>query len=307
LKTHESTTASPTLILCLTWLSALVLAMGTTGCLIIPTPHFDSGYARTNLNPAALEQLVPAGSTVEEVMLTLGEPDAVSADEHQLAYRAEKVIAIWIVVIAGGGSGYVGGGEIPSERYYVFEFDSQGRLEKTIQQHSTPELDSASSIEDNTNRVPVSIAGERLWRSYPHSFWFPGVNGFRDRGAANMFGTPGRLLLTESNLYFFSNLRFANAEPTVKVPLSSVLETRMDKHLLADNYCLGGGWWSTSNRTKSSPSKSARPAVGITTRQLCDRSANSCDPGPGRLQRRVDTGEASTLNFSVSQSPFLSN
>jgi hypothetical protein len=222
-KTHRTTIAGPAIILCLSWLFGLLLAMGTTGCIIIPSPFTDTNYARTNLNKLTLEQFVPAKTTVEEVVLALGEPDAVSADEHKLAYRSQRVVAFFFIYPVAASES-----EIEQERLYVFEFDSQGRLMKATQQgqFSLPEL---NLDKDNTNCVPVSIAGERLWRSCPHSFWFAGVNGYRDDEAFTRSGTPGRLLLTESNLYFFSNLRFANAEPTVKVPLSSVIEARVDK------------------------------------------------------------------------------
>ena len=117
-----------------TMLAVVALMFGATGCLVIPTPHSDSGYARTNVNQHAQEQFVPGKTTREDVIVALGEPDAVSMDEHHLAYRSEKVVALWIV----GGGYSTTGGTIYKNRFCVFEFDSQGRFQ-TVRQ--TGQLD----------------------------------------------------------------------------------------------------------------------------------------------------------------------
>jgi len=63
----------------------LTLALGTTGCLIIPTPGIHTGYARTNVSVATPQQFQPGQTTREDTLLALGEPDAVAADESKLA------------------------------------------------------------------------------------------------------------------------------------------------------------------------------------------------------------------------------
>ena len=114
-------------------LLALVLALGATGCLIIPTPHSDSGYARTNVVQRTQQQFVPGQTTRADVLVALGEPDAVSRDERQLAYRSEKMVALWMLGAASQGGGGATGGTIYKNRFYVFEFDAQGRFQ-TVEQ-----------------------------------------------------------------------------------------------------------------------------------------------------------------------------
>jgi len=105
---------------------APLLTLGTAGCLVIPVPHSNSGYARTNVVAHTPEQFVPGQTTREAVILALGEPDAVSRDERELAYRSEKVVAVWIIAAASQGAGGATGGDIYKNNFYIFEFDPNG-------------------------------------------------------------------------------------------------------------------------------------------------------------------------------------
>ena len=66
----------------------------------------------------------PGKATRAEVILALGEPDAVSANERTLAYRTEKVRAILMV----GGYGAGAAAPISKDEYLVFDFDARGKL-----------------------------------------------------------------------------------------------------------------------------------------------------------------------------------
>jgi len=213
---------------------ALGLAVGTTGCLIIPTPHSDSGYARTNLDRHMPEQFTPSVTTRQDIILALGEPDAVSWDERQMAYRSEKIVALWIVI-----AGYAGGdaGTISKNQFYVFEFDPQGRFQTVTKSGELgmgegadePLLNSTVLKSVHTNGAPAMFRGEPVRCEYPKSFWLVGVDGFRSQGAKYFVCEPGQLLLTESNLVFVTAFQFANTEPALTLPLASVAEARVDE------------------------------------------------------------------------------
>ena len=219
-----------------------MLAWGTTGCLmmIIPTPHSDSGYARTNVVQHTQEQFVPGRNVRQDVILALGEPDAVSKDEHQLAYRSEKVVALSLVAAGGGYSAAVADGTIYKNRFFVFDFDAQGLLQSMKEswqlaavvgaeesQLNSPALKSADS-----NGVTATIAGELVQHEYPKCYWLAGVEGYRSEGSTSVMGQPGHLSCTESNLAFATASEFANAEPALTLPFVSVAEVRVDKFLL---------------------------------------------------------------------------
>ena len=80
----------------LTLAALAALAWGSIGCLVIPM-NYDSGAARTNVNDHVQKQFTAGQNLREDVLLTLGEPDAISRDERNLAYRSEKVAAWWIM------------------------------------------------------------------------------------------------------------------------------------------------------------------------------------------------------------------
>ena len=220
----------------------LALAYSTTGCLIIPTPPVHSGYARTNVTEETSEQFERGNTTRTVVLLQLGEPDAVSADESQLAYSSEKVVGWWIIAAASPDSG--GGeadGAIYKDRIFVFEFDPSGRFRTArrsrqfsgVRDLEQPDLKPPELNSRNAAGVPATIYGERVWCEHPHSFWLANVDGYRSKGAKSIVGEPGQLLLTESNLFFLAQSRFANADPALALPLASVAEVRVEKYVLA--------------------------------------------------------------------------
>jgi len=218
-------------------LTILALGVGATGCLIIPTPHSDSGYARTNVNQQVQHQFVPGRTTREDVIMALGEPDVVSRDECCLAYRSEKVVALWVFA-----AGYQAtGGTIYKNHYYIFEFNPEGFYQTNrlkgqyglVQGMDEPQLNSPVIESNYTKTGPAAEAGEMVRHEYPKCFWLAGVDGYRSKGSTYIMGLPGRLSITESNVVFVLDSQFANSEPALKVPLASVIEVRVDKWLLA--------------------------------------------------------------------------
>jgi hypothetical protein len=219
----------------------LALAYSTTGCLVIPIRPVHSGYARTNVTEETATQFEPGKVTMADVILQLGEPDAVSADESQLAYRSEKVVGWWIIAAASpGGGGGEADGAIYKDRIFVFEFDPSGQFQTARQSRQfsgvrdleQPDLKPPELNSRDAAGAPATICGERVWREHPQSFWLAGVDGYRSKGAKSIVGEPGQLLLTESNLFFLAQSRFANAEPALTLPLASVAEVRLDKYVL---------------------------------------------------------------------------
>ncbi|MCX6867218.1 MAG: hypothetical protein NTV46_13550 [Verrucomicrobia bacterium] len=175
------------------WLvAALVVLLGMTGC-VIPTPGLDSGEARRNIRKESAGQFQPGKTTRADVMLTLGEPDAVSPDEHMLAYRSEKVAAIFLV-----GAGYSGGGgSIEKDEYLVFEFDERKRLRKT--ERSTHWFGSA----DPAQKLGLSAAATRRdsnIRIETRASWLSGVDDYRKKGFVGAEWVPGTLVLTDTRL-----------------------------------------------------------------------------------------------------------
>ena len=109
------------------------LLVTTSGCLIIPMGGKDSGIARRNITTNTVANLQAGVSNRMDVLLALGEPDAVTEDECKFAYWAEKIDAYWVV----GGYGGAAGGTIAREQYLIVQFDADGNVQKCeqIQRH----------------------------------------------------------------------------------------------------------------------------------------------------------------------------
>jgi len=238
------------------WLLALVLAAGVTGC-VVPLPllsPMENHGARTNLTQNTAQEFKAGQSSMADVVLALGEPDVVSADGYKLAYHSEKApLPVVVVVYPLGGAIYT------KELFCTFEFDPQGCLQKATQSQKTrlgdfngeddmpipkwPYGDTnyvpAYMIErghGQTNYVPAWLAGERLWRVFPETKCYTGVNGFqglqariKEMKVGMTLAWGGWLILTESNVFLFSKAQFANAEPMVKIPLASVTGVWVDE------------------------------------------------------------------------------
>lgn len=204
------------------WLvAALVVLLGMTGC-VIPTPGLDSGEARRNIRKESAGQFQPGKTTRADVMLTLGEPDAVSPDEHMLAYRSEKVAAIFLV-----GAGYSGGGgSIEKDEYLVFEFDERKRLRKT--ERSTHWFGSA----DPAQKLGLSAAATRRdsnIRIETRASWLSGVDDYRKKGFVGAEWVPGTLVLTDTRLRFYAKSKFGNEGAVFSLPYKAMAAASEDR------------------------------------------------------------------------------
>lgn len=206
---------------------ALALTVGTSGCIVIPTPEFNSGAARANINKKTPARFEPGTTTREDVILSLGEPDVVSPDERKLAYRSEKVCGFWI--LAGGYSAT--GGTIEKDRYLVLAFDAQGRLlcaERSA--HWFTSADARKVLLEEAGQ-DSDAADEAMCRQH-RGEWFPHVDGFKQPRDATFMGNPGVFRLAESDLEFITRAQLANAEPALTLPYASLVECRLDKFFL---------------------------------------------------------------------------
>lgn len=101
---------------------AAAVATALAGC-IVPT-DFHTGESRENVDRHSAERFVPGVTSKEDVVLALGEPDAVSADGSTLAYSWRKVKAIWAA--AGGYS--AGIGTVERDYHLILSFDESDIL-----------------------------------------------------------------------------------------------------------------------------------------------------------------------------------
>jgi len=203
------------------------LGVCATGCLVIPTPEFNSGSARANLGKQTLLRFEPGKTTRTDVMLALGEPDAVSPDERQLAYRSQKICGFWFV-----GAYYSGtGGVFEKDRYLVFDFDAEGRLEKTERSVHCLTSANVATVLPATATGDYGLRAEEICRR-SCAVWYPHLNGFKDKHWEMVPGFPGQLLFTRSNLVFISQAQFANAPPELAIAYASLQECRVDNYFL---------------------------------------------------------------------------
>src|ERR1051325_8102280 len=104
------------------WLLPVVLLTSFLSGCILPLPNRATGNPRKDLGQTTAKRIESGVATIEDVILLLGEPDAVSPDESSIAYRSERAVAMWI--IARGYS--AAGGTIDEVRFLVIKFDEHG-------------------------------------------------------------------------------------------------------------------------------------------------------------------------------------
>ena len=207
--------------------AGVALLMFVPGCVIIPTAEFDSGRARVNFNKQSPAQLRPGVTTMEDVLLRFGEPDAVSSDERKLAYRSEKVVGVWIL---GGGSGGEMDETITKDRYLLVEFDENAvvRNRKLSAQRFFPvtpdmmfETKGQADASPGSMDESATISGQ--------IFWFPNTEGFKKFSLEPGHYSRGYLALTASALQFRDLAQLGNTPPQWLLPYEMLTECRIAK------------------------------------------------------------------------------
>lgn len=106
---------------------ALLLLAGSTGCLIWPFPTGGLLSGRGRIRPADTAPFRVGSTTREEVLLRLGEPDAVEGGGQLLVYRWTEARGFFALT-GGGGQALVI--PFPGHRQVRFHFDEKARLER---------------------------------------------------------------------------------------------------------------------------------------------------------------------------------
>jgi outer membrane protein assembly factor BamE (lipoprotein component of BamABCDE complex) len=107
-------------------LLALLAASGLCSCLAVPIPQ-DHVYGRVaNTDPLTIKTGV---TTQEDILLRLGDPDVVVADERVFVYEWEHVKwgVLWIVPVPNGTGGLI---EVPTHEMLLIQFDQSGRVQR---------------------------------------------------------------------------------------------------------------------------------------------------------------------------------
>jgi len=211
-------------------LATLILG-SCTGCLVIPTPEYDTGQARSNLEKTSPAKIQPGVSRFEDVLLAFGEPDAVSADERKLVYRSEKTVGLWVA----GGYGYsAASGTLTADHYLLVEFDERGVVQSSQLRSrwllpTTPddvlETEGWKTAGASDTNEPVHLGGP--------AFWFPHVDGFQQLAFNPGEYSRGFLQLTDTGIRFRNRTQQPGTAPCLIIRYEALTECRLAK------FCLG--------------------------------------------------------------------
>ncbi len=107
---------SPPVIRC-AWFGIGLVALGMLSGCIIPLAGFHPAGSRHNVTAGVQSKLHPGVTTLEEVILLLGEPDSSLSDGEEIRYE-------WVRIYALGDSG------APLSRKYILtiDFDVSNRV-----------------------------------------------------------------------------------------------------------------------------------------------------------------------------------
>jgi len=116
---------------------SLALGLVTTGCaFVFPVPcGYHTQGSRQNLNEETRRDFQPGKTSLDDVVLALGEPDQIIASPLKLTYEWERVnfhlVSGWAIGLPAPGTGIGNGSHVVygHRRALVFNFDSTGVLE----------------------------------------------------------------------------------------------------------------------------------------------------------------------------------
>jgi hypothetical protein len=122
-------------------LSLFLLLPG--GCIFLYVPDPGRAATRGTIDKRDLKPFTIGGTTREEVLLALGEPDVVGEDGDALMYWwcHSRGFLLWAVVGPGAGGGYAG--MVGKRIHLCFKFDRESR----ILRHKFVHLPEAAAID----------------------------------------------------------------------------------------------------------------------------------------------------------------
>lgn len=190
-----------------------VLAALSQGCLLIPTPGLKADDARQNLGDEIETRFSPGKTRRSDILLALGEPDAITADERRMAYRSRKIAAL--VVVGGYGSAAVA--PLTKDDYLVFEFDTSGRLHRT--RRSSHWLNNAGLEETLGSPISQPPANTRI---DTRASFLAGTRDYRKLTQGTGTWQEGRIRLTDTTLHFHALQDPGNAPPTLSLSFRDI-------------------------------------------------------------------------------------
>jgi hypothetical protein len=167
------------------------LAGLSSGCVYIPTNYYASG-SRQNVTAQSTNLIQTGTDTMGDVILKLGEPDAVSPDEHRIAYSSEKIVGLLFFV----GVPAPDNPEIPTYHYLNVEFNNGVVTNQSFTKQQF--------FKQQASLLAGSIGGEKIEISFP--CW---------SSSGQLIA--GNLILTDSKLYFVKETQWLNESPAVSL------------------------------------------------------------------------------------------
>ncbi len=197
---------------------ALALALCISGCMVLPLPEHHSGSARANIKEETSRQFEIGKTTRADVILELGEPDAVSPDERLLAYRAEKVRAMFGCLVGNLSA------PITKDLYLVAEFDFHGVLRRLAH----------SSRWESVNPYEMLLSAADANAVRKPGDWLKAVEGMFVASREDFYKMrkTGQLLITDRNLQFATYVatgRFANTGSELVLPFHDIAGVGVDR------------------------------------------------------------------------------
>jgi hypothetical protein len=97
---------------------------------VLPTPEHRILEGRGEIGRDDTAFLTKGATTLEEVLLRYGEPDAVLCDDNIIVYHWKVCWGYWGIVVPGPGVGAAGGGDLSRDYLLLLEFNDQARLRR---------------------------------------------------------------------------------------------------------------------------------------------------------------------------------
>jgi outer membrane protein assembly factor BamE (lipoprotein component of BamABCDE complex) len=223
----------------------LALSVVLAGC-PIPIPGGDSAGSRQNISDQTPDFIVSGQTTRAEVVLALGEPDAVTANGVQFLYTRSRskggVLFVWVAPGYGGGAGAVPVARMTYRRLAV-SFDEAGvvtsaRIESASCTELGSRLDPCMSAPANPlspGLTGVGPSGEPVsGQTFESASWYPGMNGFqfwREARETRKSGWKpqdgGILVVGQTGFSFYAGDADAKSEPLLRQAYADIADVHV--------------------------------------------------------------------------------